>query len=65
MPLKKSRTLSFAQFGEMLQDEWEKGRIGDDIHQCIESGFLPIKLLSERLQWVIEREGDGLRLTVE
>lgn len=60
-----TRNISFAQLGDLLQDEWEKGNIGKDVHESIEAGFLPIRLLREKLKWVIEREGEGVRLTAE
>lgn len=48
----------------MLQREWEDGNIGDDVQKSILEGVIPIKLLREKLRWIIEREGNGLRLTV-
>ena len=60
-----TRNISFAQLGDLLQDEWEKGTIGNDVHNSIEAGFLPIRLLREKLKWIIEREGERLLLTVE
>ncbi len=60
-----TRNISFSQLGELLQEEWEKGNIGNDVHESIEAGYLPIRYLRERLKWVIERNGEGLQLTVE
>ena len=60
-----TRNISFAQLGDLLQDEWEKGTIGNDVHDSIEAGLLPIRLLREKLKWIIEREGERLLLTVE
>jgi len=61
-----TRNISFSQLGDLLQEEWEKGNIGNDIHESIEAGLLPIRYLREKLKWVIERNGDeGLRLTVQ
>jgi hypothetical protein len=59
------RNISFSQLGDLLQEEWEKGNITQDVHDSIEAGLLPIRLLRERLKWIIEREGEGVRLTVE
>lgn len=60
-----SRLITFAQLGDLLQDEWSKGNIGEEIHESLEEGFLPIRELREKLHWILEREGDQLRLTVE
>jgi hypothetical protein len=60
-----TRNISYSQLGDLLQEEWEKGNIGNDVHESIEAGFLPIRLLREKLKWIIEREGEGIRLTVE
>jgi hypothetical protein len=62
---KITRNISLSQLGDLLQEEWEKGNIGTDVHDSIEAGLLPIRLLREKLKWVIEREGEGVRLTVE
>lgn len=48
----------------MLQHEWQEGNIGDEVQESILAGVIPIKLLREKLRWIIEREGNGLRLTV-
>lgn len=64
MPSKKKTKLTFAQFGDLLQQEWEAGNIDSEIHQYIEAGLVPIKLLRERLRWIIEREGDGLLISI-
>jgi hypothetical protein len=60
-----TRNISFAQLGDLLQDEWEKGTIGNDVHESIEAGFLPIRLLREKLKWIIGRDGERLLLTAE
>lgn len=60
-----SRQISFAHFGDLLQRAWERGKIGEDVHEAIKRGLVPIQKLREQLRWVIEREGDGLRLTEE
>jgi hypothetical protein len=60
-----SRKITFAEFGDMLQSEWEQGNIGSDVHRSIEMGLLPIRELRAKLRWIIERDGDGLRLMVE
>lgn len=65
MPLKKSRKITFEEFGELLQHEWQEGKIGKEVQDYIMAGMLPIKLLRDKLRWIIEREGDGLRLTME
>lgn len=65
MPLKKSRKITFAEFGDLLQNEWMQGNIGSEVQEVIQAGLIPIKLLREKLRWIIEREGDGLRLTME
>jgi hypothetical protein len=64
MPL-NSRKISFEEFGDMLQYEWQQGNIGKDVHRAIEMGLLPIQELREKLRWIISREDDGLRLTFE
>jgi hypothetical protein len=61
---KITRNISFSQLGDLLQKEWERGNITKDVHDSIEAGLLPIRLLRERLKWVIEREGEGVRLTI-
>jgi hypothetical protein len=63
---KITRNISFSQLGDLLQEEWEKGNIENEVHQSIEAGYLPIRYLREKLKWIIERnEGEGLRLTVQ
>jgi len=63
MTFKNSRKITFEEFGDLLQREWEEGKIGKDIHESIEAGVIPIKRLREELKLIIERDGDGLRLT--
>jgi len=65
MSLNQSRKITFEEFGDMLQNEWKEGKIGEDVQEFIQAGIVPIKLLREKLRWIIEREGDGLRLTME
>lgn len=65
MPSKRSQKLSFAELGDLLQQEWEQGNIDNEVHEYIEAGLIPIHILREKLRWVIEREEDGLLLTME
>jgi hypothetical protein len=60
-----SRKISFSQLGDLLQKEWEKGTIGEEAYESIQDGLLPIRYLREQLRWIIEREGNGLRLTID
>jgi hypothetical protein len=53
MPLKKSRNITFEEFGDMLQHEWQEGNIGDEVQESILAGVIPIKLLREKLRWII------------
>jgi hypothetical protein len=64
MSLKNSRNITFEEFGDLLQHEMNEGNIGDEVQEVIQAGLIPIKLLREKLRWIIEREGNGLRLTV-
>jgi hypothetical protein len=59
------KKISFAQLGAMLQHAWQQGKLGDDVHRAIQAGFLPIAELRDKLRWIIERDGDGLKLMVE
>lgn len=64
MPSKKSRKITAGQLGDLLQLEWEKGNICNEVRDLIiEKGVLPVQYLKDQLQWVIERDGDGLKLT--
>lgn len=66
MPHKQPKKLSFTELGDLLQDEWKKGKIGNDVRDfIIKNGALPIGYLRERLKWVIERDGDGIILAYE
>lgn len=55
MPSKKTQRLSLAQFGDLLQNAWEEGHIGEEVHESIESGVIPIRYLREKLRLVIEK----------
>ncbi len=59
------RKISFEEFGDLLQKEWEEGNLSSKAHEMIQAGRVPIAHLREKLRWIIERDGDGLRLTVE
>lgn len=59
------KKLSFAELGDLLRQEWEQGNIDNEVHEYIEAGLIPIHILREQLRWVIEREGDGLLLSME
>lgn len=52
---KQTRKLSFAQLGELLQREWEKGNITDDVYEYIAEGLFPIHLIRRQLSLVISR----------
>ncbi len=58
MPSKRTHKLSLAQFGDFLQDAWEKGLIGSEVHDFIEEGIIPIRYLREKLRLVIERSDE-------
>lgn len=60
-----SRYMTFGQLGDYLQEQWKTGNLRDaeGIHRLIESGILPVKLIREQLNAVIQREGEGLRVT--
>lgn len=64
MPSKRTKKLSFAQLGDLLQEQWEAGKIGDEIHEYIETGLLPVHLLREKLRLVIERSDEEGYLNV-
>jgi len=59
-----SRKITFEEFGDLLREEWEKGNLTSEVRDLIQAGVVPIAHLREKLRWIIEREGDGLRLTV-
>lgn len=61
---KITRNISFSQFGDLLQEEWEKGNITQEVHDYIAAGVVPIRLLEEKLNWLIERQREGIRLTI-
>ncbi|MBI5732244.1 MAG: hypothetical protein HY982_02700 [Candidatus Magasanikbacteria bacterium] len=65
MNLKPTQKMSFAEFGDFLQNEWEQGNIGSEVHDWIEAGIIPIPYFREKYHLIIEREGDGVRLTKE
>ncbi len=58
----KSRKITAGQLGDLLQMEWEKGNICNEVRSLIQDGILPVKYLKDQLQWTVERDGDGLRL---
>ena len=58
MPSKNTQKLTFAQFGDLLQNAWEEGHIGEDVHESIESGVIPIRYLREKLRLVIEKSDE-------
>lgn len=58
MPPKKTHKLTFAQFGDLLQEAWENGFIGGEVHESIEAGVIPIRYLREKLRLVIERSDE-------
>ena len=62
---KRTHKLTFAQFGDLLQHAWEEGHIGNEVHDDILNGLIPIGYLREKMRWVIERsDEDGyLNLT--
>ena len=61
-----SQILSFEEFGDLLQREWEKGNLGTDLQEFIaRTGSIPAKYLREELSWIIERHEDGLKITKE
>ena len=60
-----SRQISFEELGDLLYEQWEQGNIEDGVRDLICAGFLPIKLLRERLRWIIERDGEKIRLTID
>ncbi len=60
----QTRQITFDQLGDLLQEEFEKGNIGSDVHDFIaQNGALPIKYLREQLRWTIERDEESLTLT--
>jgi len=63
MTFKNSRKITFEEFGDLLSYELEQGNIGDDVPKLIAAGLIPIKILRDKLRWIIEREGDGLMLS--
>ena len=64
MPSKRTHKLSFEQFGDLLQDAWEEGHIGSEVHESIESGVIPIRYLREKLRLAIERADEDGYLNV-
>lgn len=64
MPSKKTQKLTFAQFGDLLQNAWEEGHIGEDVYESIESGVIPISYLREKLRLVIEKSDEEGHLNV-
>ncbi len=58
MPPKKTHKLTFEQFGNLLQQAWEEGHIGEDVHEAIEAGMIPIQHLREKLRLTIERSDE-------
>ncbi|MBU1017777.1 hypothetical protein KKA33_01985 [Patescibacteria group bacterium] len=58
MPSDKTQKFTFAQFGDLLQQAWEDGHIGEEVHESIESGVIPIRYLREKLRLVIERSDE-------
>lgn len=58
MPPKKTHKLTFEQFGNFLQQAWEEGHIGEEVHESIESGVIPIRYLREKLRLAIERSDE-------
>ena len=58
MPPKRTQKLSLAQFGDFLQQAWEDGAIGDEVHEYIEAGVIPIRLLRDKMRLVIERSDE-------
>ena len=64
MPSKRTHKLSFEQFGDFLQDAWEEGHIGSEVHESIEAGVIPIRYLREKLRLAIERSDEEGYLNV-
>ena len=58
MPPKKTQKITFEQLGDLLQNAWEEGHIGEDVHESIESGVIPIRYLREKLRLVIEKSDE-------
>jgi hypothetical protein len=54
----KTRKITFSQLGQFLQRAWEMGLIGQDVHDLIEAGKLPIRQLRDKLKCVIERSDE-------
>jgi len=65
MSQKKSRKITFQEFGYLLQKEWKAGNISSKVHEMIGLGVIPIAHLREKMKWIIERDGNGLKMTVE
>ena len=64
MSSNNNRKITFEEFGDLLEQEWEQGNISNEVHEYIQAGLIPIHILRDKLRWVIEREGDGLRISV-
>ena len=58
MSSNNTRKLSFAQLGELLQVEWEKGNLADEVHEYIEEGLFPIHLIRQQLKLAIARSDE-------
>lgn len=65
MVSRQPRKITFEEFGDLLQQEWEKGNLPSEAHEMIQAGVVPIAMLREKLRWIIERDGTGLRLSFQ
>lgn len=54
-----SKHITPAQLGDFLQNAFERGLIGEEAHESIEAGVLPVRLIREKLKCLIERGENG------